>query len=34
MDDETMVGWVWAAMLYDGTHEWSDQNGQPVKKAD
>ncbi|MDB5095358.1 MAG: hypothetical protein JWO85_3459 [Candidatus Eremiobacteraeota bacterium] len=31
MDDETMIGWVWNAQIYDGL-EWSDSLGHPVEK--
>jgi hypothetical protein len=32
MDDDSLVGWVWAAQIFDGTHVWSDSAGRPVKK--
>jgi hypothetical protein len=31
MDDETLVGWVWNAQLFDGM-VWSPQLGHPVAK--
>lgn len=34
MDDDTILGWVWAGQLYDGTHEWSESLGRPVKKPE
>jgi len=33
MDDDTLIGWVYRAQTYDGTHEWSDLAGHPVPKS-
>lgn len=34
MDDEAILGLVWAGQLFDGSHEWDERSDRIVKKPE